>query len=624
MKLEFSKFVKFFRLIYYTKWEPLPFFAFLFNLMEKIREEKKFNLKSFWIKIWKLLGPSHKQIKILLLLIFILEGIRLIGPYLLKIIIDKITVFNVQELDIILFLIAIMFFINQIISVVDYFRDRKIFAILTDIISYLSNNAHRKMVFLSLGYHEKENTGSKIIKISRGVDKIDNLFGNFFWEVAPTIFQVILTTVTLFWVNWIFGLIILIFVPAFVFLTLRVNKMVFPFRMKRFNNQEIAGSLMGQSIININTVKSFVQEFREYRKFSLATQNVKNNVMEEFRHVLRYNVIRNLVIDLGRGFVLLFGIYLTIRGFITIGSLVFVYTISEKALVSLYRISRLYDRIMESAEAVERLYELSLEKSEIKNPKNGIRPKNIEGRVDFKDVIFTYQNSSGKALDGVSFSISPDSVTALVGPSGGGKTTVARMIYRHYDPIKGGIFIDGKNIKEYDLYSFRKFIAIVPQEVEIFDETVRENIAYAKPSASFSEIKAVARIANAEEFISQLQNGYETMVGERGIKLSGGQRQRLGIARAILANPKILIFDEATSSLDSYSEKLIQEALDKIRKNRTVVIIAHRLSTIKKADKIIVLENGKVVEEGNHAELSKVQGGLYEKLINLQRMGDVE
>ncbi|MFZ2192647.1 MAG: ATP-binding cassette domain-containing protein, partial [Candidatus Moraniibacteriota bacterium] len=213
---------------------------------------------------------------------------------------------------------------------------------------------------------------------------------------------------------------------------------------------------------------------------------------------------------------------------------------------------------------------------------------------------------------------------ALVGPSGGGKTTVVRMIYRHYDPSGGQILLDGKDLKDYDLYAFRRFIAIVPQEVEIFDTSVRDNISYAKPNATISEIKAAARIANAEEFILQLKDGYNTTVGERGIKLSGGQRQRLGIARAILANPRILIFDEATSSLDSYSERLIQDAMDKISKNRTVILIAHRLSTIKKADKIIVLERGKVVEQGNHLELSRVNGGLYHKLIKLQEVGDVE
>ena len=167
-------------------------------------------------------------------------------------------------------------------------------------------------------------------------------------------------------------------------------------------------------------------------------------------------------------------------------------------------------------------------------------------------------------------------------------------------------------------------MAIVPQEVEIFDSSVRDNIAYARARAGFNEIAAAAKIANAEEFIEKLAKGYETLVGERGIKLSGGQRQRLGIARAVLANPKILIFDEATSNLDSYSEKLIQEALSKISKGRTVIVIAHRLSTIQKADKIIVLENGQVAEQGSHFELAKMSGGLYNKLLNLQRMGDIK
>ena len=568
--------------------------------------------------------PSHKQITRLLVLTMALEIVNLAGPYILKVVIDKITNFNAEQMGIILGLVILMFLVNQFISIIDYFRDRKVFDILTDALSYLANNAHKKMVFLSLGYHEKENTGSKVIKITRGIDKIDNLFGNFFWEVAPTIFQIIFTTIALFVIDWRFGTIILVFVPAFIFLTLRVNAMVFPFRKKRFDQQEVAAGLMTQSIVNINTVKSFVQELREYNHFSRETKNVKNSILQEYRGILKYNLIRTLVIDLGRGFMLLFGIYLVINGQITVGSLVFVYTISEKGLISLFRISRLYDRIMESSEAVERLYLLSMEKSEIKNNPNGLNPKNIEGKIEFQKTSFCYKDSDNRALNKVNFTINSGCVTALVGPSGGGKTTAVRMIYRHYDPDNGRILLDGKDLREYDLYAFRKFISIVPQEVEIFDTSVRENIAYAKPKASMEEVMAAARTANAEEFILQLRNGYDTMVGERGIKLSGGQRQRVGIARAILANPRILIFDEATSSLDSYSERLIQDAMDKISKNRTVITIAHRLSTIKKADKIIVLERGIVVEEGNHMELARMDGGLYQKLIKLQTVGDVE
>jgi ABC-type multidrug transport system fused ATPase/permease subunit len=593
-------------------------------MTNKAKKQTKVDLGRFWQRIWTLLTPSQTQIKKLLVLIMLMEVVRLIGPFMLKLVIDKITIFDVAQLGNILILVGAMFLVNQGLSLVDYIADRRIFDILLDVISYLANDAHKKMVFLSLGYHEKENTGSKIIKINRGIDKIETLFSNFFWEVAPTIFQIIFTAVTLFFVNWRFGIIILIFVPAFVYLTLRVNTLVFPFRKKRFDEQEVAASLMTQSIININTVKSFVAEMREYVQFSRATENVKSSVLKEYIKILKYNIARNLVIDLGRVFVLIFGIYLVINGQITIGSIVFVYTISEKALLSLFRISRLYDRIMESSEAVERLYLLSKEESEIKNDIKGLKPKSIEGRLEFKDLSFRYKDSNNRALDNVTFAINSGCVTALVGPSGGGKTTVVRMIYRHYDPTQGQILLDGKDLRKYDLYAFRKFMAIVPQEVEIFDTSIKDNIAYAKPGASMEEIVAAARTANAEEFILQLKDGYATTVGERGIKLSGGQRQRVGIARAILANPRILIFDEATSSLDSYSERLIQDAMDKISKNRTVIVIAHRLSTIKKADKIVVLEKGKVVEEGNHTELSRLSGGLYQKLIKLQEVGDVE
>ncbi len=340
--------------------------------------------------------------------------------------------------------------------------------------------------------------------------------------------------------------------------------------------------------------------------------------------ILKTNLKKNLVIDVGRRLILLFGVLLVWKGNMTIGSLVFVFMISEKALISLYRISRIHDRIMESSEAVDRLYWLSLEKSAVINKKGGLKPKQIGGKIEFKNASFIYKGSDLRALDRVNLKIRPGCVTALVGPSGGGKTTVARMIYRHYDPSEGKILLDDVNLKDYDLYALRRFFAIVPQDVEIFNTSVRENIAYAKSNVSFKEIKAAARIANAEEFIDDLKDGYDAVVGERGVKLSGGQKQRIGIARAILANPSILIFDEATSNLDSCSERLIQEAMDKISKSRTVIIIAHRLSTIKKADKIVVLERGGVVEEGSHFELSKIDGGLYQKLLYLQQMGEID
>ncbi len=589
-----------------------------------IEKDAKFNFKEFWKGLWSLLSFVRKQIFLLLSITIFLEIINLIGPYILKIIIDIITQFDPKNIQKILGLAISMFAADQFSSLTDFWRDKYIIKTMTQIDLGLSKKIHSKMLYLSLSYHEKENTGNKIVKVRRGIDKINDLWGNFFWEVGPTIFQIIFTTIVLFVVDWRFGFIFLIFVPAFIIITLKVNKTVFPYRKKRYDLEEESSGMMAQSIININTVKSFVQEEREKKEFSRIIQKTMQMIIFEFGKIFKVNLRRNLIIDIGRSLVLLFGLFLIWKGQISIGSLVFVFTISEKALFSLYRISRLYDRIMDSGEAVRRLNEISQEKSTIQNPTKGIVPQKIDGLIEFKNISFSYEKDSALALDNVNTKIPSGCVTALVGPSGGGKTTLARMIYRHYDPQQGTVLLDGKNLKDYNLFAFRRFIAIVPQEVDIFDSSVRDNIAYAKPDASQEEIEAAAKIANAHEFIENLSQKYDTLVGERGVKLSGGQRQRLGIARAILANPRILIFDEATSNLDSVSEKLIQEAIEKIRKGRTVIIIAHRLSTIKKAEKIIVLERGKIIETGNHLELSQKNKGLYKKLLDLQKIGDVD
>jgi len=584
---------------------------------------KKDNFKDFWKRLWWLIKPSQRQLKRLSFFLLVLELLSLVGPYILKYIIDTVTDFEKGNIKLIIFLVLSMFLVNQIVSIIDYFTDKKIIKILADIETYLPTRAHKKLLSLSLGYHEKENTGNKISKVQRGVDKIIQLFFSLLWEVGPTLIQLTLTIIVLFFIDYRFGLILLFFTPIFVVTTLYVNKKVFPYRKARQDNYEKSAGMMAQSIININTVKSFNQEKREEREYGDITDKIKDSSIKEFATIFKFNWGRNFVIDLGRVSVIFFGVYLVWVGSITVGSLVFVIMISEKALISLFRISRLYDRIMESSEAIDRLYYLERERPEIVSPPNGLNPRNIKGKIEFDRVKFGYPETRDRALDDVSLTISTGGMTALVGPSGGGKSTVAKMIYRHYDPQKGNILLDGKNLKEYDLFGLRSFIAIVPQEVEIFNSRVRDNIAYAQPKASQKEIKAAARIANAEEFIVNLNKGYDTLVGERGIKLSGGQRQRIGIARAILANPKILIFDEATSNLDSYSEKLIQDAMNKISKGRTMIVIAHRLSTIKRADQIIVLEGGKIVERGNHYELAHSDRGLYSKLLNLQRLGDV-
>lgn len=580
-------------------------------------------MSNFWKKLWNLINLSQRKIKVLFVFLILFELVKLIAPYILKIIIDTLLNVGLEEITLLLWLAVGMLLAEEIQSVIGWIINRLILKITLELEYYLPVRAQQKLMSLSLGYHERENTGNKIIKVQRGVDQISHLLMNLFWEVMPTLLQLIVTLIILFIVDWRFGLVFLCFAPQFIWLTYKVNRGLKSQREEVQKKWEESAGKMGQSIININTVKSFVQEKRETREYRNIRDVLKRKEGIVWRKILNFVFVRDAIVNVGRTAILILGIWLVSKNMTTIGTLVFVITISEKSFFSMYRLSRFYDRIQDSIEAVNRFITLAKEQPEIKNPAQGLKPKIIKGALEFKEIVFAYDESHSNALNGVNLKIKAGTVNAFVGPSGGGKTTIARMIYRHYDPHDGAVLLDGHDLRKYDLYHFRQFIAIVPQEVEIFNASVRDNISYASPKASFGEIKKAARIANAEEFIKDLKDGYDTKVGERGVKLSGGQRQRVGIARAILANPKILIFDEATSSLDSRSEKLIQEAMSKISRQHTVILIAHRLSTIRYADQIFVLEDGRLVEQGSHNELSNVKGGLYAKLLKLQSSGDV-
>jgi len=585
--------------------------------------EKVISWRRFWVELWNLLQPFRRLFVSIFGIAIFVALLDLVKPYILKWLIDGLINFSLDSLTDLIKLIVLYIFTDQFRSLIQYFNDRRILLLLVKVEYFLGIKSQEKLLDLSLGYHEKENTGSKIVKIERGADKISKFIENISWEMMPTLVQLIITLPALFWADWRIGLSFLVFAPAFLITTYLANKKMYPIRKEIYKDYEVASGKMGQAVININAVQSFVQEKQELMGFDKIKSHIRDNENKQWGWMMKVALGRNVIADIGRGIVLLLGVYFVSQGVISVGSLIFAFTLSEKAYASLYRLTRFYDRMEEGREGVNRLLALFNSKSEVVDNPKGYKPKIMEGEIEFQNVSFAYSNNSRSAIVDLNLKISSGCITALVGPSGGGKTTLARLIYRHYDPQSGRVLLDGRDLRDYRLRDFRRFLAIVPQEVEIFDLSVRENIAYAKPGASFKEIEAAARIANAEEFILRLENKYDTMVGERGIKLSGGQRQRIGIARAILANPRILIFDEATSNLDSQSEALIKDAMDKISRQRTMIIIAHRLSTIKKADKIIVLENGRVVEEGSHLELSRLDGGLYAKLLKLQELGEV-
>ncbi len=557
-----------------------------------------------------------------LFLILIIVSLAIIKPYILKFVIDSLYDYQNLEFKFLTLLIIGYLLSDQLRSLIQYFNDRLVLKIIVKLRYFLSLQANKQLLSLDLEYHQQENTGTKTTKIDKGINKISDLIESLLWEVVPTLLQLLFTLVVLFYLNFSLGLSFLVFSPLFIYLTYWANKQIYPLLKKIHQDYEKASGKLTQSILNINAVQSFVQERREYSEYKKIKREIKDQSDKQWGWLMKMGLLRNIIVDLGRATVILLGAWFVYQSKISIGTLVFAITLSENAYSSLYRLSRFYDRVEEGREGVNRFIKLMDTKSSLAN--TGKRKVDDENyNLEFREVSFKYSNNEEKALKNINLEIKDKSNLALVGPSGGGKTTLVKLLYRHFDPLKGEILLNNINIKEYDIYEYRRLLAIVPQEVEIFDLSIKDNIAYANPKADFDAIKKVARIANADVFISKLKNQYETLVGERGTRLSGGQRQRIGIARAILANPKILIFDEASSNLDSQSEKLIQASLEKIAQDKTVIIIAHRLSTIYKADKIVVLEDGQIVEKGNHQELLQSSSGLYRKLINLQNLGEL-
>jgi ABC-type multidrug transport system fused ATPase/permease subunit len=315
-----------------------------------------------------------------------------------------------------------------------------------------------------------------------------------------------------------------------------------------------------------------------------------------------------------------FGVRLSISGEMSVGQLISFVLYSTFVGASFGGIAELYAQIQKAIGATERVFELLDETPEkINSTQKSHTIQKIQGNVTFKNVGFTYPSRKEmKVLKGVTFTANFGQKIAIVGPSGVGKSTIASLLLRFYDIDSGEILVDGKNIYDYDLENLRGNMSIVPQDVILFGGTIKENIAYGKPDATDEEIILASKQANALSFIESFPEKFETIVGERGIKLSGGQRQRIAIARALLKNPSILILDEATSSLDSESEKLVQEALEILMEGRTSIIIAHRLSTIRKADQILVLDKGIIAEQGTHQELIVLENGIYKNLSNLQ------
>ena len=381
-----------------------------------------------------------------------------------------------------------------------------------------------------------------------------------------------------------------------------------------------SNTIIEETLQGISNVKAFANEFFENKRYKYSTEEiVKIGILGgKYRGAFASFIIFCLFGAIVA--VIWYGVVLASQNQLLIGDLISFILYSAFVGASFGGIAELYAQIQKAVGAVERVFEILDEKAEaldISAPHN--EKASIEGIVSFKNVAFKYPSRKEvQVLKNISFESNKGETIAIVGPSGSGKSTLVGLLLRFYDVESGQLLIDGKNCKDYNLTDLRNNMAIVPQDVLLFGGTIKENIAYGKPNASFDEIKEAAKKANAFDFIESFPEKFDTVVGERGIKLSGGQRQRIAIARAVLKDPAILILDEATSSLDSESERVVQEALDKLMIGRTSFVIAHRLSTIRNADKIVVIDKGTVVESGSHESLMSIEGGLYQSLNKLQ------
>ncbi|KKR08053.1 MAG: ABC transporter related protein [Parcubacteria group bacterium GW2011_GWC2_39_14] len=503
------------------------------------------------------------------------------------------------------------------ISGLEYFNSRWIVKVEIKIGYYLALRVYQKLIGLSLGYHEKENTGAKLTKIDNGCESVRRIIDRILWDFGPTVLKVIFSFVFLMFIDWRVAFTFLIIIPVFFWLTLKMNASVYGLRRTiRSKNEKVYGKF-GQAIYNVKTVQAYVQEEREMNESKKGFWSLIRTQFRYIKILFSYNFWRYNIVGVGMALVIGLGLYLASLKEITPGELVLFINISFSTYFQLYALTRIFDDIMEAKVGVERILKILNSDAEIGDSENA-KKIDIKGFIEFKNVYFDYDGE--KVLHGINFKIKPGEVVAIVGHSGGGKTTLAKLLYRYFDVKKGQILIDGIDLRELDLNKYRSQLGIVSQDIDIFNDTVKSNIAYGKPHTSLKKIIEASKVANAHEFIQNLKKKYDTVVGERGVKLSGGQRQRVGIARAILIEPKILVLDEATSSLDAESEKLIQHAIKQVIRNRTTIIIAHRLSTVKNADRIIVLDKGRIIEVGTHAQLIRKRGA-YAKLVNLQISG---
>jgi len=559
-------------------------------------------------RLWWYLSEHKIRLFLVLFLVAITSVLTLVGPYLIGKAIDNYII--PRDFNGLFRLLILMAAIYVLMSLFTWLQSRTMINVAQLTIRNMRKDAFDKLQILPVSFFDARPRGDIMSRLTNDIDLINNALSSSLTQIFSSIITLIGTVILMLWLSPLLTGVSMITVPIMLITTNIVTR-----HTRRYfsEQQRVLGMLNGFAEENISgqkVVKAFVREAKEIERFEVTNQELKNVGIKAQIYSGIMGPLMNVLNNIGFAIVALSGGWLAVKQIITIGTIAAFINYTRQFTRPLNELANQINTIQSAIASAERLFEIMDEPPEPPDPPDAIELKSVKGDVEFRNVSFSYKSDEA-VLKNISFHAHPGQTIALVGPTGAGKTSIINLLARFYDPDSGDIFIDGYNIQKITRKSLRSSLGIVLQDTYLFSESVKDNIRYGRLDATDEEVKAAARLANAEQFILNLPQGYDTILSEDGGDLSQGQRQLLAIARAILADPAILILDEATSSVDTRTEQHIQEAMYKLMKGRTSFVIAHRLSTIRKADMILVIDDGEIIERGNHVQLLKQKGFYY-------------
>ena len=567
-------------------------------------------------KLWPYLVKMKSRVIWAVLFLIFAKLANVSVPIALKEIVDHLDEPNVL-LVLPLGLLTAYGFLRLLSALFNELRDAVFAKVRYHAMRFVAIGVFKHLHSLDLSFHLDRRIGGITRDIDRGTQSVSTLLSIFVFNILPSLFEIFLV-IGLLWISYdlFFAATSLVTVFLYILLTLAITNWRMKYRYDMNDMQSEANTNAVDSLINYETVKYFNQDNFEVERYDNTMRRWEEVAVKSFTSMTALNFAQSAVIAIGVTIILILAADGVVKSELSLGDMIMIQALLLQLFLPLSSLGIIYRQIKHNFIDMNNMFDLLEKSSKIKDIKGA---KDIEvnnAKVEFQNISFAYEGKD-KVLKDISFSIEPGQKVAIVGSSGSGKSTISKLLFRFYDVSSGQILIDGQDIKQYTQRSVQSAIGVVPQEPVMFNESIFYNISYGKYGATKEEVVQAAKLAYIHDFISKLPLGYDTLVGERGLKLSGGEKQRMAIARVLLKNPPILIFDEATSALDSHSEKMVQKALDELAQRHTTLVIAHRLSTIIDSSNIIVLGDGKVIEQGTHQELIQ-SGGEYKRLWEIQ------